>query len=164
MRPRTLYLRQRLVEAEVRMRSTARRCWARQREQRQVHRGDQSRSLAEVRGGQPRASSQSHAQVASAGQGGAIEIRKNAPDGELLASVPVEVNGNWEQFYERTAEVPESTGRHDLFIRFVNEKNQGGLIEPGFGSLPAVSLPGITSRPADPAWPSRYVPSRTHPL
>lgn len=66
--------------------------------------------------------------VASAGQGGAIEIRKNAPDGELLASVPVEVNGNWEQFYERTAELPESTGRHDLFIRFVNEKNQGGLM------------------------------------
>lgn len=66
--------------------------------------------------------------VASAGQGGAIEIRKNAPDGELLVSVPVEVNGNWEQFYEKTAELPESTGRHDLFIRFVNEKNQGGLM------------------------------------
>ena len=66
--------------------------------------------------------------VASAGSGGAIEIRRDAPDGELLGSTPVEVNGNWEQFYDKSVELPELTGRHDLFIRFVNEKNRGGLM------------------------------------
>ena len=66
--------------------------------------------------------------VASAGAGGAIEVRHGAIDGELLATAPVEVNGNWEQFYDRTVEIPQTQGRHDLFFRFVNDKQQGGLM------------------------------------
>ena len=38
------------------------------------------------------------------------------------------MNGQWEQFYDRTVEIPETLGRHDLYFRFVNEKQQGGLM------------------------------------
>jgi cytochrome c len=66
--------------------------------------------------------------VASAGAGGEIEIRLDKPDGPLLGKVSVEVNGQWEKFYEKTVDLAETKGRHDLFVRFVNEKNQGGLM------------------------------------
>ena len=66
--------------------------------------------------------------VASAGAGGSIEIRLDQPEGELMATVPVEVNGQWEQFYEKTTEIPETKGRHDVFIRFVHPQNAGGLM------------------------------------
>jgi cytochrome c len=66
--------------------------------------------------------------VASAGAGGAIEIRLDKPDGPLLATAGVEVNGGWEKWYERTVDLPETKGRHDLFFRFVNAKNAGGLM------------------------------------
>lgn len=66
--------------------------------------------------------------VASAGAGGSIEIRKGSPDGELLGSTSVEVNGQWEEFYDKTIEIPETVGRHDLYVRFVNEQRQGGLM------------------------------------
>ena len=60
--------------------------------------------------------------------GGAIEIHRDAIDGELLATAPVEVNGKWEEFYDRTVDLPAQTGRHDLFFKFVNEKSPGGLM------------------------------------
>ncbi|MCY2968380.1 MAG: carbohydrate-binding protein, partial [Planctomycetota bacterium] len=66
--------------------------------------------------------------VASAGAGGEIEIRLDKPDGELLAKAEIEVNGAWEKWYERTVEIPATQGRHDLFVRFVNARNQGGLM------------------------------------
>ncbi len=66
--------------------------------------------------------------LASAGAGGAVEIRLDKPDGELLATVPVEVNGQWEKFYERTAELPETKGRHDVFVRFVHPSKASGLM------------------------------------
>lgn len=66
--------------------------------------------------------------VASAGAGGAIEFRLDKPDGDLVATVEVEVNGDWEKFYERVVEFPALEGRHDLVVRFVNPQNQGGLM------------------------------------
>jgi cytochrome c len=66
--------------------------------------------------------------VASAGAGGAIEVRLDKPDGPLLATADVEVNGGWEKWYERTVDLPETKDRHDLFFRFVNAKNAGGLM------------------------------------
>jgi len=66
--------------------------------------------------------------LASAGAGGSVEIRLDKPDGELLATVPVEVNGQWEKFYERTAELPETKGRHDVIVRFVHPNKAGGLM------------------------------------
>ncbi len=66
--------------------------------------------------------------VASAGSGGSIEIRKDRIDGPLLGSTTVEVNGDWEAFYEKTIEVEKSTGRSDLYVVFKNEKKPGGLM------------------------------------
>lgn len=66
--------------------------------------------------------------IASAGSGGQIEIRLDEPDGQLLATTDVEVNGQWEQFYARKVELTKASGRHDLIIRFVHPNKAGGLM------------------------------------
>lgn len=66
--------------------------------------------------------------VASAGAGGSIEIRFGSKDGLLLATVPVEVNGDWEAFYEKQVELADCTDRGDLYFVFKNEQNRGGLM------------------------------------
>ncbi|MFM7833212.1 MAG: carbohydrate-binding protein, partial [Planctomycetaceae bacterium] len=66
--------------------------------------------------------------IASAGAGGAIEIRLDNPEGELVSEVAVEVNGQWEQFYERTVSVGERSGRRDVFIRFTHPQRASGLM------------------------------------
>lgn len=66
--------------------------------------------------------------IASAGAGGSIEIRQDAADGPVLASTEIEVNGQWEQFYDRIVDLPESTGRHDIFVRFTHPQQAGGLM------------------------------------
>ena len=33
----------------------------------------------------------------------------------------VEVNGNWEEFYDRTVEIPATEGRHDLVLEMTTE-------------------------------------------
>ena len=77
--------------------------------------------------------------VASAGSGGTIELRADSADGPLLGSVEVEVNGSWEDFYERTIELKKAaalteeganpvTGRHDLIILFNHPNKAGGLM------------------------------------
>ncbi len=66
--------------------------------------------------------------IASAGSGGQIEVRLDEPDGELLATTDVEVNGQWEQFYERRVELMKTAGRHDVIIRFVHPNRAGGLM------------------------------------
>ena len=40
----------------------------------------------------------------------------------------IQVNGQWEQFYEKTVDIPETQGRHDLFIRFTHPGQAGGLM------------------------------------
>jgi len=78
--------------------------------------------------------------IASAGSGGAIELHADTADGPLLAIVEVEVNGNWEEFYERTVELDKSirkpdnsdsieiTGHHDLVVVFTNPNKASGLM------------------------------------
>ena len=66
--------------------------------------------------------------VASAGQGGSIEVRLDKPDGDLIATVPVEVNGQWEKFYEKTTELTATTGRHDVYFVFTHPSKAGGLM------------------------------------
>ena len=70
--------------------------------------------------------------IASAGAGGAIELRADTADGALLVSIEVEVNGNWEEFYERAVELNktvhssgnsesiEITGHHDMIVVFTD--------------------------------------------
>ncbi|KAA5544371.1 carbohydrate-binding protein [Roseiconus nitratireducens] len=66
--------------------------------------------------------------VASAGAGGDIEVHRSSADGPLLGRVTVEVNGDWEAFYETTIPLRESQGRDDLYLVFKNERNRGGLM------------------------------------
>ena len=66
--------------------------------------------------------------IASAGAGGQIEVRLDEPDGELLATTDVAVNGQWEQFYERKVELTKTAGRHDVIIHFVHPNKAGGLM------------------------------------
>lgn len=66
--------------------------------------------------------------IASAGAGGSIELRLDKPDGPLLATVPVEVNGQWEKFYDREVDLPATQGRHDLIVRFTHPGNASGLM------------------------------------
>ncbi|MFM9116291.1 MAG: carbohydrate-binding protein, partial [Planctomycetota bacterium] len=67
--------------------------------------------------------------LASAGAGGAVELRLDKPDGKLLATVPVEVNGQWEKFYERSVELPETQGVHDVIVRFTHPGGASGLMK-----------------------------------
>ena len=39
-----------------------------------------------------------------------------------------EVTGDWEKFYDRFLDVPANSGRHDLFVRFVNPANPSALM------------------------------------
>ncbi len=67
-------------------------------------------------------------QVASAGAGGEIEVRRGSFDGRLLGKLTVEVNGDWEAFSTKSIRLEPSDGRDDLWIVFKNEKNRGGLM------------------------------------
>lgn len=78
--------------------------------------------------------------IASAGSGGAIELRADQPDGALLATIDVEVNGSWEEFYDRTVTLDKMppatdddqasvlTGRHDLIVVFTHPNKASGLM------------------------------------
>ncbi|HEY0985160.1 PQQ-dependent sugar dehydrogenase [Schlesneria sp.] len=66
--------------------------------------------------------------VASAGAGGRIEIRVDQPDGPLLAATDVEVNGDWERWYNRTVPIQGPEGSHDLYVLFVHPAKAGGLM------------------------------------
>lgn len=68
------------------------------------------------------------ARVSSAGQGGQIEIRLDAPDGELLETLDIENNGDWTAWYDRATEILPTAGRHDVFIVFTHPSHAGGLM------------------------------------
>ena len=68
------------------------------------------------------------ASVASAGSGGTIEVRRGGVKGALLGKATIEVNGQWEEFYDKVIDLTPSTGTDDLFFVFQNEKNRGALM------------------------------------
>lgn len=59
--------------------------------------------------------------VASAGEGGFIDIRADAPDGPLLGSVEVPVTGGWRTWTTVTADVTDPGESMELFLTFRNE-------------------------------------------
>jgi cytochrome c len=67
-------------------------------------------------------------QAASAGAGGTIEVRRASRDGDLLGSVRVDVNGDWEAFSEKRIPLADCDDRTDLYLVFVNPDNRGGLM------------------------------------
>jgi cytochrome c len=69
--------------------------------------------------------------VASAGAGGRIELRAGERNGNVLASIPVEVNENWEEFYQRESAIDSRLAgieSLDVYAVFINEQNGGGLM------------------------------------
>lgn len=66
--------------------------------------------------------------VASAGAGGRIELRLGSPTGKLIGETSVEVNGQWEVFYDKVIELPAERERGDLYVIFVNDQKAGGLM------------------------------------
>lgn len=66
--------------------------------------------------------------VTSAGSGGRIEARIDALDGPVIGSADVEVNGSWDGFHDVTSKFEPQSGRHDIFVVFVNENRRGGLM------------------------------------
>ncbi|MFA9431415.1 carbohydrate-binding protein [Egicoccus sp. AB-alg2] len=59
--------------------------------------------------------------VAAAGPGGTIEVRKDAPDGELLASAEVETTGADDTWTNVTVDVTDPGRTFELFLVFTNE-------------------------------------------
>lgn len=66
--------------------------------------------------------------VTSAGSGGRIEARLDSLDGPVIASAPVEVNGSWDAFHDVSSPIDPQAGRHDVYIVFLNQERQGGLM------------------------------------
>jgi len=68
-------------------------------------------------GGAPGAASFT-VRVAAPAAGGAVEARLDAPDGALVATVPVGATGGWDAFANATAPAAGAHGVHDLFLVF----------------------------------------------
>ncbi len=65
--------------------------------------------------------------VASAGVGGRIEVRVDAPDGPLLSTALVETTGNWQRYRDVTTPIDDPGGTHELFFVFKRNPGDGGL-------------------------------------
>ncbi|MCA9241307.1 MAG: family 43 glycosylhydrolase [Planctomycetales bacterium] len=61
------------------------------------------------------------ASVASAGSGGAIELRASSADGQLLGVLPIEATGGADQWQTASCEVVGATGTMDLVLKFTRD-------------------------------------------
>ena len=59
------------------------------------------------------------ANVASAEQGGNIELRLGGPDGKLIGTCKVDNTGGWQTWKSIACEVSGATGAQDLYLKFV---------------------------------------------
>jgi len=59
-----------------------------------------------------------NARVASAEQGGNIELRLGSAEGKLISTCKVENTGGWQQWREVSAAVTGATGVQDLYLKF----------------------------------------------
>lgn len=66
--------------------------------------------------------------VSSAGGGGRIELRRGSSQGPLLASVPVEPNGSWEDWSVIGTSLATPAGAGDLYVVFRNAERPSGLL------------------------------------
>lgn len=66
--------------------------------------------------------------VCSAGAGGQILVHQGAIDGPVIGTIQVEVNGDWDGWYERSMKIQPTQPRGDLYFEAVNPQNRGGLM------------------------------------
>lgn len=62
--------------------------------------------------------------TASAGAGGRIELRLDAPDGPLVASTDIAVTGGWQDWVSTEQEIRTPGGVHDVWFVFTNDNPQ----------------------------------------
>ena len=62
--------------------------------------------------------SEFYASVASAGQGGVIELHLDSVSGPIIGTVKVPITGDWQAWETVNCEVKGATGKHDLYLRF----------------------------------------------
>lgn len=58
------------------------------------------------------------ARVASAEQGGSIELRLGGPDGKLIGTCKVANTGGWQQWKDVSCDISGAAGRQDLCLKF----------------------------------------------
>jgi hypothetical protein len=64
--------------------------------------------------------------TSSGGTGGTIEVRLDAPDGELIGSADVENTGGWSNVEPVSVEIEDPGGTHELFFVFTNPEWEQG--------------------------------------
>ena len=65
--------------------------------------------------------------VASAGSGGRVDVRIDAIDGPLIASVPVPVTGGWQIVADRQQLAVVVSGVHDVYLVFDGTTSIGNV-------------------------------------
>jgi cytochrome c len=66
--------------------------------------------------------------VCSAGAGGEILVHQGAIDGPVIGKIRVDVNGDWDGWYERSTKLEPTQDRADLYFETINPTNRGGLM------------------------------------
>ncbi len=91
--------------------------------------------------------------VASAGPGGQIEVRVDAPDGPLISKALVEPTGEWQVYRDVTVPITHPGGTHELFFVFLNNPGNSGLFNvnwidfhgDGIATVPAGAPDGLSA-------------------
>jgi hypothetical protein len=65
--------------------------------------------------------------VASAGDGGVMELRVGGTSGPLVGTVTVPVTGGWQKWTTVTGSVSGTGGQHDLYIVFRGPTDIGNV-------------------------------------
>ena len=66
--------------------------------------------------------------VCSAGAGGEIVVHQGALDGPVIGKIRVDVNGDWDGWYERSMKIEPTAQQADLYFEALNPTNRGGLM------------------------------------
>jgi glucosylceramidase len=67
------------------------------------------------------------ARVASAGSGGSLQFRLDAPTGAVVGTVPVPVTGGWQTWQTTNGFASGTSGLHDLYVVFQGGSGVGNL-------------------------------------
>jgi cytochrome c len=66
--------------------------------------------------------------VCSAGAGGEIRVHQGSIDGPVIGNMQVDVNGDWDGWYDRSMKLEPTAQRADLFFEAINPQNRSGLM------------------------------------
>jgi cytochrome c len=66
--------------------------------------------------------------VCSAGAGGEIRVHQGSIDGPVIGKMQVDVNGDWDGWYDRSMKLEPTAQRADLFFEAINPQNRSGLM------------------------------------